>query len=146
MRLEVRCYRLPADQDAETLKKKLAARSPSLLVQVTSSDSAATNEALAELLAWQTRWSQSSGSLLAKTPEMDLLLRLTGTSQISAALKRSGARKGEENVLVLAGEPSFFRGISRIGLRASQRLKRSELTPEELMLVERAALLNSQRA
>ena len=91
--LSVRCYLVPPGKDAEELKKAVSRSLPSVLVQAASSK-VAQNERLVELLAWQTWSAKSSDSLLAKTPEMDLLLRLSGTTQISDAIRDAGAGEG----------------------------------------------------
>jgi tRNA threonylcarbamoyladenosine modification (KEOPS) complex Cgi121 subunit len=146
MGFEVRCYLVPPDRDAEALKKEISQALPRLLlVQVASSDSVR-NEAFVELLAWQTLWAGSSGSLLAKTPEMDLLLRLSGTSQISEAIRKTGARKHRQNVLILAGEQGQLDRLHRVLPARAARLKSTQLSREESARVETAALLSTLRA
>lgn len=102
----------------------------------------AQNTRLMELLAAQTIQAESSGSLLANRQEIDFLLRLAGTTQISRAIRDAGAGHGERFVLVVAG-----RRPVRLppGLDAKE-LRRSELTHSELEKVEKAALLNAKRA
>ena len=146
MDLEVRCYLVPSDRDAEALKKEVSHALPRLLVvQVASSDTVR-NEAFVELLLWQTMWAWSSGSLLAKTPEMDLLLRLSGTSQISEAIRRTGARKHGQNVLILAGEKGQLERTHLVLPRGAARLKSTQLSKGESARVETAALLSALRA
>lgn len=145
LRFAIRCFLLPPESDAEELKRRVQLMLPSLLVQVASSR-VVQNEALVELIAWQSKSAQAAGCLLAKTPEMDLLLRLSGTTQISRALRESGAKKGEENVLIIAGGLREMRALTLTGLGLERRLKRSELTKDEFMRLERAAMLNALRA
>ena len=95
-----------------------------------------------ELLAAQTLQAESSGGLLAKKPEIDFLLRLAGTTQISRAIKETGAKPGDKFVLVVAG---------RNNVRAApgidwKELPRVELTDSELEKIEEAALLNAEKA
>jgi tRNA threonylcarbamoyladenosine modification (KEOPS) complex Cgi121 subunit len=100
------------------------------------------NESLVELLAAQTLQGASSGGLLANKQEIDFLLRLAGTTQISRAIKDAGARKGEQFALVAAG-----RSAVRLppGLKARE-LQRRRLSVSELGRIERAALLSAKRA
>jgi len=142
---EANCYILPANKDAEEMRKRILSAYPALLVQVANSE-AVKNEALVELIAWQTRWAESSGSLLAKTAEMDLLLRLSGTSQIAAAIEKTGAKRGMKNVLIVVGERRRLQRLVRVGLCPWRRLHRGELTGDESRQVETAALLNALRA
>lgn len=123
------------------MKRRLQGLNPDSLVQAASAGAAA-NELFVELLAAQTLQAESSGGLLANKPEMDLLLRLAGTTQISRAIKEAGARPGERFVLVVAG-----RGAVRVptGLDGTE-LRRRELTDSELGRIESAALLNARRA
>jgi len=102
----------------------------------------AENESFVELLAAQTLQAESSGSLLANRPEIDFLLRLAGTTQISKAIENAGAKPGEPFILVVAGR-TVVRGAS--GLDGTE-LPRRELKDDELGRIERAALLNAKRA
>jgi tRNA threonylcarbamoyladenosine modification (KEOPS) complex Cgi121 subunit len=145
LRVSVRCYIVPAEQDASELKKRLSGTFPSVIVQVIDS-AAATNAGFIELLAWQTRGGMTSGSLLAKTPEMDLLLRISGTTQISNAIKNSGARKGTENILIVAGTQTEMDSLDRALPAHFERLRTKTLTTDESMRVERAAMLNALRS
>lgn len=146
MSFEVRCYRVPPERDAEALKRKVSHALPRLLVVQVASSHAVRNEAFVELLAWQTLWARSSGSLLAKTAEMDLLLRLSGTSQISEAIRKTGARKGRRNVLILAGDLGQLDRLRRVLPAGAARLKSVQLSREESARVEAAALLGALRA
>ena len=100
------------------------------------------NERLAEFLAAQTLQAEASGGLLANKQEIDFLLRLAGTTQITKAIRDAGARQGERFVVVVAG-----RGVVRIppGIHGKP-LQSRELTDSELAKVERAALLAAKRA
>ena len=100
------------------------------------------NELFVELLSAQTLQAESSGGLLAKKPEIDFLLRLAGTTQISRAIKQAGAKPGEGYILVVAGR----REICLPSQLCGTELQRRELTDSERRKVERAALLNAQRA
>jgi tRNA threonylcarbamoyladenosine modification (KEOPS) complex Cgi121 subunit len=100
------------------------------------------NEVFIELLAAQTLQAESSGGLLANRPEIDFLLRLAGTTQISKAIREAGVKAGDQFVLVVAGR-STIRCPSGFG---GTELPRLELTASELERIEKAALLNAERA
>ena len=102
----------------------------------------AANELFVELVAAQTFQAGSSGALLANKPEIDFLLRLAGTTQISKALKDAGAKSGEPFVLVVAGRGALKRPSDLDGVELTRR----GLSDEELGKIERAALLNARRA
>ncbi len=145
MKLAVACFVLPADADAQAVKRRVHGILPAALVQVVNS-AALKNEALAELIAWQSRSARDAGCLLAKTQEMDFLLRVSGTTQISRALGESGAKSREENVLVLAGDSRDLNARLLRSLGLTRRLSRREPTAEEFDRVERAAMLNAAKA
>jgi tRNA threonylcarbamoyladenosine modification (KEOPS) complex Cgi121 subunit len=90
------------------------------------------------MLAAQTLQAEASGSLLAKSAEMDLLLRLAGTSQISRALREKGSSAGRPFLLVVAGRTK----PAEIGAVSCKELPRRELSKNELRRVEKAALLS----
>jgi tRNA threonylcarbamoyladenosine modification (KEOPS) complex Cgi121 subunit len=83
----------------------------------------------------------SGGSLLAKKPEMDFLLRLAGTTQISKAIRQQGSTKGEPFLLVVAGP----REIKSSRSFEAMELPRRKLSKKELERIEGAALLNALR-
>ncbi len=141
MRIFARAYLCGREMDRDELKRELASLNPGCLVQAAKAGSA-NSEFVVEMLAAQTLRAESSGSLLAKKPEIDLLLRLAGTSQISRAIKSYGARSGEPFLLVAASrtrvrEPTALKKLA---------LPRKDLGVSELARVEKAALLNAQRA
>ena len=104
--------------------------------------SMAVNGLFVEMLAAQTLQAESSGRLLANKPEIDFLLRLAGTTQISKAIKSAGVSQGERFILVVAGRSAVRlpQGID------GRELPRRELTVSELGGIEKAALLNAKRA
>ena len=103
---------------------------------------AASNERFVEMLAAQTMRAMSTGSLLAKKPEIDLMLRLAETSQISEAIGRSGVKSGEPFLLIVAGRSR----VKEPGKNDGTELPRRKLTGEELLRIEKAALLNARRS
>ena len=100
------------------------------------------NEVFVELLSAQTLQAQSSGGLLANKPEIDFILRLAGTTQISRAIGDVGAKSGDKFVLVVAGRSTVRRPPGLEGVE----LPRLKLTDSELERIEKAALLNVERA
>jgi tRNA threonylcarbamoyladenosine modification (KEOPS) complex Cgi121 subunit len=140
LRAYARAYLCDAGSNPEEVKRKIAG-SPGGWVVQTAAEGAATNEFFVEMLAAQTIQAEASGSLLAKSPEMDLLLRLAGTTQISRAIREKGSWAGKPFLLVVAGgrRPAGIRGMSR------RELPRRELSKNELRRVEKAALLSAQK-
>ncbi len=136
---------MEAEQAAEELKLRLSAKYPSVGVQVAALSSA-DNETFVELIAAQSIHARLKGTLLARRLEMDLLLRLSGDNQIAAAIAAAGAKKGERNILILLGRAGDLRKIEIENSLAGKRLPRKALSTEELGRVERAALLDSNRA
>ena len=141
MRIYAKAFLCPKGAPSEEFKRRLANLNPGSLVQ-TAAMGTSGNELFLELLAAQTLQAQHSGGLLANKPEIDFLLRLAATTQIAKAIKEAGARPGEPYVMVVAGRKPV-RLPSGLG---GAELKRRVLTTSELGKVERAALLNAQRA
>jgi len=140
LRAYARAYLYEAGWNPEDVKRKVAGPPGGRVVQ-TAAEGAATNEFFVEMLAAQTLHAEASGSLLARSPEMDLLLRLAGTTQISKAIREKGSSAGKPFLLVVAGRkrPAGIRGMS------GQELPRRELSKNELRRVEKAALLSAQK-
>ena len=141
MKIFAEAYKCGKEASIDELKRLLSAANPGSIVQVVKLG-ATNNELLVEMLAAQTLQAESSGSLLAKKPEIDFLLRVAGTTQISKAIRALGVKAGAPFVLVVA---------SRSALRGTRPMKRSELprrelTAAELWKIEKAALLNAARA
>lgn len=122
----------------------MAARSSSVLVQAADA-SVAENESLLELLVAQTREARRQGIMLARKAEIDFLLRLAGESQIASAIAKAGAKDGDPALLVVSGERS---DLAVLGGRVNgrRRIPKTDLTEEEWMRVEVAALLNAERS
>lgn len=140
LRAYAKAYLLRAGVNPNDIRRKVEGPSGKWVVQ-TAAEGAATNEFFVEMLVAQTLQAESSGSLLAKSPEMDLLLRLAGTTQIARAIREKGSSAGKPFLFVVAGRtrPAGIRGIS------GRELPRKELSKSELLRVEKAALLNAQR-
>jgi tRNA threonylcarbamoyladenosine modification (KEOPS) complex Cgi121 subunit len=138
----VRSFAFSAKSDPEALKLKLTRRYPGSLVQ-TVEVGAAKNGFLLEMIAAQTVRAEATANLLAKRPEMDFLLRVAGTTQISEAIRKVGSRKKRAFLLVIAD--SRQRGV-RLKKLGGRELPKRKLSEAELRRVEDAALLNALRA
>jgi len=140
MRIFARALLLPGGASPEESKRRLAEANPGSVV-LAAKALLAQNERFVELLAAQTLQAESSGAMLANRREMDLLLRLAGTTQIARAIRDAGAVQGERFVLVVAGR----RPVKLPSTLDGEELRRRELTDFELEKVEKAALLNARR-
>ena len=141
MRVHSQSFLCSREADSKQIRVELAEAYPGAMVQ-TFSSKAATNGFLIQMLAAQTLRAERSGSLLAKKPEIDFLLRLAGTTQISEAISRVGSKAGEPFVLVLAS----LRPLKIASIAGGQKLHSGPLSEPELQRVERGALLSAQRA
>ena len=137
----VKAYLCPASLRREKVRSDLAARNPGAIIQTVRPDGIR-NEFFLEMIAAQTMLAEWSGSLLARKPELDLLLRLGRTSQISTAISTVGAREGEPFMAVVAGRGE----VSVPGYLEPLELARGALTKGELEMIEAAALLDAERA
>ncbi len=138
--MKARAYRLGPEADHKALRERLATEHPHALVQTLDPGSVPGDFAV-RMVAAQTMKAAKSGNLLAKRPEIDFLLRMAGTTQISLALKTAGAKSGEPFVLVIVGTEA-------VGLKVEggRPLPSKSPTREDYMFVEKAALLNAERA
>lgn len=141
LRAHARAYLCGAGLNPEEVKRNAAGRPGRWIVQ-TAAGEAADNEFFVEMLAAQTLQAEVSGALLANSPEMDLLLRLAGTTQISRAIREKGSVRGKPFLLVVAGRAA----PRAVGGTPGKELPRRELSEKELQRVEKAALLSAQRA
>lgn len=135
-----KAYLCDRGQSPETMKRKLAAANPGSLVQAVAAGTVE-NEFLIEMLAAQTLQAKETGSMLANKPEIDFLLRVAGSTQISRAIRMCGSKEGNAFVLVAAGKRKVA-GLAELG---GQELPRSQLAAPERAVVERGALLSAQR-
>ena len=130
--------------DPDSVRKIVKAKLPGSIVQAVRAD-AATNGFFVEMIAAQTLCAKGTKNLLAKKPEVDLLLRLAGTTQISRAIEQMGAKKGKPFLLVIAGPCTRLVSLSVEELGGSE-LEKRELSSDELDRIEQAALLNALKA
>jgi len=132
------------EADLEQVKRTAAAKVPNSMVQAVRAGGI-TNGALVEMIAAQTIRADGTTNLLARKPEVDLLLRLAGTTQISRAIEQLGARKGEPFLLVIVGRAKKLDSLSW-GELGGVELEKRDLTAAELERIEAAALLNVAKA
>ncbi|MDA4136211.1 MAG: KEOPS complex subunit Cgi121 [Thaumarchaeota archaeon] len=98
------------------------------------------------MIAAQTLRAKETGALLAAKPEVDLLLRLAGTSQITEALQKHGYGAQGAKMLVAAGSN---KGVERLrrelsGSKSYRVLEPERVDEEDLDMVEVAALLGTK--
>jgi len=139
VKIFAKAYNCRPGSDPEAAKRELSLANPGAVVQAARGGSAS-NELYVEMLAAQTLRAQASEGMLAKKPEIDLLLRLAGTNQIAAAIKEKGAKAGDASLLICAGRSALKspKSLSRM------ELPRRGLTRAELAKVEKAALLGTR--
>jgi tRNA threonylcarbamoyladenosine modification (KEOPS) complex Cgi121 subunit len=140
MKIFVKAYLCGPEAKPNEIRQKLSAMNPRFMVQAARL-TPGTNAFFLEMLAAQTLQAESSGSLLAKKPEIDFLLRLAGTTQIAVSIKDAGAREGEAFVVIVAGRSEVNVGTQPVG----RELPRRKLSRAELDRIERGALLNARR-
>lgn len=138
MKVYARAYLCGPESDPEEVKRRAA--EGGVMVQ-TAAGSSADNEFFVEMLAAQTIRAEETGSLLARRPEVDFLLRLAGTTQISKAIREIGGAAGRPFLLVVAGR----KRVKQVECLRGLELPRRSLSRAELGRVEAAALLSAER-
>jgi tRNA threonylcarbamoyladenosine modification (KEOPS) complex Cgi121 subunit len=98
------------------------------------------------MIAAQTLRAKETGSLLADKPEVDLLLRLAGTSQITEALQKHGYGARGAKMLVAVGSNKDVERLRRelSGSKSYRLLEPEKVDEEDLDMVEVAALLGTK--
>src|SRR2546426_6175512 len=124
---EVACFLLEGRGEWEDLKAKLTKSFPDLLFQLVDARSGS-NERFFRLVTAQTLKASGDGSLLARKPEVDLLLRLAHTTQISDALSRVGYKRGEKRVLIAAGKKGEVMRLVASGMAEGRGLRSVEMS------------------
>jgi hypothetical protein len=130
---------------ADELLLGLRRSHPALVVQLLGLKRVPAPKAVV-MICEQTFRAAKTGALLAEKPEVDLLLRLAGTNQISVAIQRAGYRSGGTMILVAAGPPKDIVALRRELSRGSRFsiLPDGEMDEEGFMAVEVAALLGAR--
>jgi tRNA threonylcarbamoyladenosine modification (KEOPS) complex Cgi121 subunit len=70
-----------------------------------------------KILIYQTMDAASIGQLIAKTAEMDFLMRLAGSDQIEKALQVAGVKPNGEGLMVIYGTPDQVKKGTDLALR-----------------------------
>lgn len=124
---------------------RLRSGHPELVVQVVSMKKPLGPKGV-EMIAVQTLRAMETDSLLADKPEVDLLLRLAGTNQITVAMKKTGYRAPGTKLLVAVGPKSKVESLRRsLSENSSYRIRDAGGTEEvDLRAVETAALLGTR--
>jgi tRNA threonylcarbamoyladenosine modification (KEOPS) complex Cgi121 subunit len=130
---------------AEASLLSLRGRHPGLIIQLVTLKSLPGNRTVA-MIGQQTLRAAKTGALLAARPEVDLLLRLAGTTQIAVAIKEAGYRAKGEKLLVAAGPAAELESLEEelAGDPGYEVLKGEEIGAEGLAMVERAAVLGTR--
>ena len=158
--VEMRLYR--SGHDPASLLKAFRKAAPGAFVQ-TLDPAAVGGKTHLLLTLKQTEELKGSSQLLADKAEVDFLLRVAGTKQISEAVRAAGSRIGADSLLVVfGGEVEVSEGLAAIsglvrlrpflgkvpGRKAAARIKPVEkgsvIGGDEVvgrLLAERAALL-----
>ncbi len=137
-----------ADLDASEAEKellRLRSSYPELIIQVVKMKRPLGPRAV-RMIAMQTLRARKSGALLAERPEVDLLLRLAGTDQITMALKTHGYKAAGTKLLAAAGPQGAVDRL-RKQLSGNGRYtvrEEDEADEEGLAAVETAALLGTR--
>ncbi|MDA4123432.1 MAG: KEOPS complex subunit Cgi121 [Thaumarchaeota archaeon] len=128
---------------------RLRSENPEAIIQL-ARFARAPNVRAIEMIAAQTLRARETDALVAERPEVDLLLRLAGTSQISEAIGRAGYKAGGKLYLVAAGTEAAISRLRR-SLRATGKgtvyaiLPTEDLDESGREMVEAAALLGTRR-
>jgi tRNA threonylcarbamoyladenosine modification (KEOPS) complex Cgi121 subunit len=139
--------RIPQDQE-ERFLSELRVQFPRLFIQLLSLRHQP-NSRVIEMIAKQTIRSIGNRSLLASRPELDLLLRLAGTTQISEAIAKVGYKKSGRKVLVAVGTTRDLRRLEKLAGEKGETFKKSrvkDLSAADLETIEGAALLGVTRS
>ena len=132
---------------AEGFLSAVRKRFPKLTVQLVTFGRVP-NGRMLELIGNQTIMALAEKSLLASKPEVDLLLRVAGTTQIEAALRLVGYRRNGKKVLVAIGDGRVLARLRRhciMHVPGATPLGKSTLSRQELEKVEVAALLATRK-
>lgn len=106
------------------------------------------NGRVLELLGNQTIMASKERSLLAGKPEVDLLLRVAGTTQIEAALRSIGYRRTGKKILVAIGDGRLLGRLRRYCIEhapGARPIRTSRLSARDMERVELGALLSTRK-
>ena len=140
--------RLGGSTEAEALLTELRKAFPRLVIQLLSLPDKPSSNRI-RMIASQTVRSQKMGDLLAGKPEVDLLLRMAGTTQISRAISSVGYQRSGSRLIVAIGARGDIRELEYRAVQNPERYTKTagrRLTNSDLEAIERAALLNAVRS
>jgi tRNA threonylcarbamoyladenosine modification (KEOPS) complex Cgi121 subunit len=131
--------------EAEPVLLSLRKRHPDLIIQLVRLKEVPESRIIA-MIGQQTLRAAETGALLAAKPEVDLLLRLAGTTQIAMAIKESGYRATGEMLLVAAGPARRLSSLRKklVADPSYKVLEGDTVSAPGLAMVERAALLGTR--
>ncbi len=120
-------------------------RHPTLIVQLVTLKEIPGSQTI-NMIGQQTLRAMKTGALLAAKPEVDLLLRLAGTTQIALAIEEAGYRARGAMLLVAAGSARGVSGLRKelVGNPTYEIVERGGMDEKGLAMVERAALLGTR--
>lgn len=132
-------------EDSESLLLGLRSKNPGLVIQLVTVDKIPWPRAV-RMIAEQTLRAMDTGALLASKAEVDLLLRLAGTRQISTAMERRGYKLPGKKLLVALGADAPLERFRQSVAKEKRftELKGEKIDEEGLWMVEEAALLGSK--
>jgi tRNA threonylcarbamoyladenosine modification (KEOPS) complex Cgi121 subunit len=131
-------------EGAEQELLRLRSQYPKLVIQLVGMKKKLPSVEAVEMIVAQTIRARDTGALLASKPEVDILLRLAGTNQISEALQRIGYRSGDKRMLVVVGDEKELSRLRKdLADNASYKVRDagSGIDDEGKQMVEVAALL-----
>jgi tRNA threonylcarbamoyladenosine modification (KEOPS) complex Cgi121 subunit len=131
----------------EGILKELRAPRQGVVIQIVSLPRRPVESEVA-MIAEQTGRAMRRGSLLAEKPEVDLLLRLAGTTQITEAISRRGYRGKGRRFLIAFGDLDGVASLKKAlrGAGGFSLVGPEESGKEDLSAVEAAALLAARKA
>jgi tRNA threonylcarbamoyladenosine modification (KEOPS) complex Cgi121 subunit len=135
-------------EEAGKLLKELRGAFPRLVIQLVSLAERPNSKRI-EMIASQTIRSIRKGTLLAGKPEVDVILRLAGTTQISKAISSLGYKGGGTRVMVAAGARSDLKRLEVYVASGQGRYRKatsSRLSKSDLEAIETGALLGANRS
>jgi tRNA threonylcarbamoyladenosine modification (KEOPS) complex Cgi121 subunit len=134
-----------AAENSQAELLRLRSTHPDMVIQLVSMKKLPSAKAVL-MIAAQTLRARDTGSLLTAKPEVDLLLRLSGTSQITVALKKNGYMSGGLKMLVAAGTEEQVQKLKEELLRkpAYRVREAGKIDQDTLGIVEAAALLGTR--
>ncbi len=141
--------RLPKSASPEAELARLRKENPQLIIQLARFPQTPNVRAI-EMIAAQTLRARETDALIAERPEVDLLLRLAGTSQISEAIGSAGYKAGGKLYMVAAGSEADISRLRRDLSASGKGAEYAILSTEDLddngrQMVEAAALLGTRK-